>query len=338
MRYCYLAYGLEVETSSRIEALEFVHTQPAKIDIHFEDGPEPEWARELLRLPGRIVKRRPQPEKDAEPSFVLTQLGAEQGFQLAYSDGVRFVTNGEGTRVWGTYQPPMAREELAVYFLGPVMGFLLRRRHITCLHSSAIEYQGRAICLCGEAGFGKSTTAAALALRGLPVVAEDIVPLHETGEQFLAVPGYPRVCLWPESVQMLLGSEDALPVITTGWEKRYLPLDGQKARFARQELPVALVYVFGARAGDSNTPRIELLPAREAALELVRNTYMNWVLGSAQRATEFDSICRLVEQVSVRRIVPHESPEKIGQLCDLILQDAEAFLSSGKSAQASIHR
>lgn len=326
-----------MESTSRIEALSCDPGTFAKIDLRFEDGPEPDWVRGLLSLPRKIIKRRLQPAEDAEPSFHLTQLGEEQGFELAYSDGTRFVSNREGTRLWGAYQPPMAAEDLAVYFLGPVMGFLLRRRHITCLHSSAIEVQGHAISLCGEAGFGKSTTAAALALRGYPVVAEDIVPLHEVGKRFLAVPGYPRVCLWPESVQMLLGNEEALPLITTGWEKRYLALDGQRARFAAQELPLALIYVFGSRAADSNAPRIEILPAREAALELVRNTYMNWVIGSEQRATEFDSVCRLVERVSVRRIVPHENPGRIGELCDLILSDAEAALPSEKSAPERLH-
>jgi hypothetical protein len=334
--YCYRAYGLAVESTSRIEALLCVPATPAKIDVRLEDGPEPAWVRSLLVLPRKTVKRRLQPAEEAEPSFVLTEFGEQQGFELAYSDGVRFLTNGEATQVWGTYPPQIAAEEFAVYFLGPVMGFLLRRRHITCLHSSAFELHGRAICLCGEAGFGKSTTAAGLALRGLPVVAEDVVPLQETGRGFVAVPGYPRVCLWPESVQMLLGSEDALPLISTGWEKRYLALDGHRAQFAASVLPLSLIYVFGLRAGDAHAPRIEALPAREAVLELVRNTYMNWVLGSEQRASEFDSVCRLVGRVAVRRIVPHESPEKIGELCDLILNDAGAFLLAGKSVTETL--
>jgi len=339
--HCYLAYGLEVECSSRIEALQCVPSHAGNIDLQFEDGPEPPWVTALVGLPKKIIRRRPGPEEpveDAEPAFVLTQLGDEQGFELAYSDGVRFVTDGAGRRLWGTYRPPMAPEEFAFYFLGPVMGFLLRRRHITCLHSSAIEVQGRAISLCGEAGLGKSTTAAAFALRGLPVIAEDIVPLQEEGEGFLAVPGYPCVCLWPESVQMLLGSEEALPFITTGWEKRYLALDGQRATFARQKLPVALIYVFAPRTNDSTAPRIERLSPREAVLDLVRNTYMNWVIGSEQRAAEFDTLCRLVDRVQVCRIVPHAQPEKIGELCDLIRRDAEAFLSTTKSSPEPARR
>jgi hypothetical protein len=330
--YSYRAYGLEVVSSSQIQALESVPSHSEKPDLFFEDGPQPYWVRDLLSLPGKILKRKVEPADAADPSFVLTQHGDAQGFELAYSDGARFVVDGAAHRLWGTRLPSMPPEELAVYFLGPVMGFLFRRRHITCLHSSAVELHGHAVCLCGETGLGKSTTAAALALRGLPVVAEDIVVLQEAGDQFMAVPGYPRVCLWPESVQMLLGSGDALPLIAAGWEKRYLPLDGQRAKYATGKLPLGVVYVFADRVPDTTAPRIEKLSPREALLLLVKNTYMNWVLDREQRAREFETLCRLVERVAVRRIVPHAQPEKIDELCERVVQDATSFLFARRPA------
>ena len=163
------------------------------------------------------------------------------------------------------------------------------------------------------------------------VVAEDIVVLEEAGERFLAVPGYPRVCLWPESVKMLLGSEEALPLIAAGWEKRYLPLDGQRARFAADKLPLGLVYLFADRVEEESAPRIEKLSPREALLLLVENTYMNWLLSRGQRAAEFDTLSRLVQHVPVRRIVAHVRPEKLPELCQLIVQDAGEILRSGKN-------
>ena len=66
-------------------------------------------------------------------------------------------------------------------------------------------------------------------------------------------------------------------------------------------------------------PRVEKLSPREALLLLVENTYMNWLLSREQRAAEFETLCRVVEQVPVRRIVAHTQPEKLSQLCDLIV-------------------
>jgi hypothetical protein len=209
-----------------------------------------------------------------------------------------------------------------------VMGFLLRHHRITALHASAVNIAGHAVAFSGNAGYGKSTTAAALALRGRPVLAEDIVPLREGSDAFYAVPGYPRVCLWPESVASLFGAPDALPQLTPVWEKRYLPLDGVQAHFASHELPLDLIYLFAPRSRAANTPRIEELRPRPALLELVQNTYMNWLLDREQRAVEFDTLARLVKHVPIRRIVPSADPQKIGALCDLILRDAESILST----------
>jgi AcrR family transcriptional regulator len=161
----------------------------------------------------------------------------------------------------------------------------------------------------------------------LPVLAEDIMALEENGGEFHAVPGYPRVCLWSESVRMLLGRDDALPQLTPVWEKRYLELDGQRGKFAPTKLPLGILYLFAARSDDQNAPRVEKISPREGLLQLVQNTYMNWVLDREQRGKEFDTLCRLVQRVPVRRIVPHSKPEKLAGLCDLILRDASAILS-----------
>jgi len=326
--YSYRAYGLEIRSSTRLTGLELAPSQAQQADLCFETGAEPEWVHSLLSLPGKILNRKLEPPGIAEPSFSLTEYGEEQGFELAYSDGARFVADGAATRLWGACTAPLTLEDLQVYLLGPVMGFLLRRRNVLCLHSSAVEFQRRAVCLCGDAGQGKSTTAAALALRGLPVIAEDIVALQESAGRFYAVPGYPRVCLWPESVRLLLGSESALPLLTPTWEKRFLPLDQQRANFAKEKTAIGVIYVFADRVAGDQAPRIERLSAREALLELVRNTYMNWVIGRGQRASEFEALSRLVQQSSVQRIVPHARPEKMGELCDLILRDAERQFSA----------
>lgn len=337
MSFFYNFYGLGLESSSVISGLDTVPAGTCKIDLRLEEGLQPEWVRALLSLPGKILNQKLEPPGTAEPSFILTQHGEEEGFDLAYSDGARFVVDGLANRIWGSYRPPLTAEDMTVYFLGPIMGFVLRRRKTTCLHSSGVELHGHAICFCGDAGYGKSTTAAALALRGYPVIAEDIVALEQLSDRFLAVPGYPRVCLWPESVQMLLGSADNLPLITPTWEKRYLPLDGRRARFAGGKLPLGLVYVFADRLDDASAPRIETIGSPEAVLQLVQNTYMNWVLGREQRAEEFDVLCRLVEQVAVRRIVPHAQPEKLSELCDLIVQDAGEYLAARAHSSASVH-
>ena len=326
MSYSYRAYGFGIHSTIQIAGPEAANACSGDHPLEVEAGPEPAWVKRATKAQGRVVCHLPAGERTGDPSFVLTEHGDADGYELSYSDGTRFVVNGTADHVWGTYEAPLTNEDLATYFLGPVMGFLLRRKHITCLHASGVELHGRAVLLCGDAGYGKSTTAAALALRGAAGLSEDIVPLELTKGRFWAIPGYPRVCLWPDAVAHLAGDERALPKLTSVWEKRYLPLDGVHARFSREKLPLGLVYIIVPRSATADAPRVEELRPRDSLLELVKNTYMNWLLDRQQRAEEFDVLGNLVQQVPVRRLVPHRDPRKIGQLCELIEFDARNLL------------
>jgi hypothetical protein len=325
--YSYRVYGLELYSSVIIAGLEPHSEANFQRNVQFESGPQPDWVNAGLALPGSVIVRRQAADGSIGPTLTITAHGENGCFELAYADDTRFVVSGDAARIWGTFLPPLTPEDLATYLLGPIMGFLLRLRGRTCLHASAVRIGDCGVALVGDAGFGKSTTAAALALRGVSVCSEDIVPLAEVYERFEIVPGYPRVCLWPDSVEMLLGSKDALPLLTPVWDKRYLPLDGKRAKFADENSPLGMIYLFAARSDSEGAPRVEELRPKEALLELVQNTYMNWLPDPEQRAREFDVLARLVDAVPVRRIVPHTDPRKIRELCDLIIDDAKTVVA-----------
>jgi hypothetical protein len=326
--FFYRAYGIGIRSDTSIAGLELLSGTSSEASLKFESCPPQQWVCDALKLRARVLVHRPAEQGSADPTFVLTEHGNSEYFELSYADGTTFVVNASTDRIWGKVEPPLTNEDLATYFLGPVMGFVLRRRHVTCLHASAVALCGRGVVFCGDAGYGKSTTAGALALRGVPVIAEDIVPLELTKEIIMAIPGYPRVCLWAEAVEKLAGFPEALPKLTAAWEKRYLPLDGVHGKFSGEKRPLGLIYLFGERSGAQDAPRVEEIAPREALVELVQKTYMNWLLDREQRAKEFDELGRIVSHVPVRRIIAHQNAEKIGALCELILADAGSVLGS----------
>jgi hypothetical protein len=67
---------------------------------------------------------------------------------------------------------------------------------------------------------------------------------------------------------------------------------------------------------------------REALLELVQNTYMNWLLDRDRRAEEFDELCKVVQQVPVRRVVAHTDGAELGKLCECIFEDTQKILAN----------
>lgn len=328
------AYGVNLASDTLVPGLPLRQLDSEPPDIVLSLGLEPDWVREGTSLPSHVHHPKPGRPVTDHATLTLTSFGDAQFFQLAYDDGSRFVVDSAAERLWGTCSPPLTIEDLTTYLAGPVLGFALRRRGILPLHASAARLGDHAVLLCGESEAGKSTMAASLALAGFPVLAEDISPIKEESGIFYVEPGYPRICLWPEAVQNLFGTPEALPLLTPNWEKRFLTLDGTRAKFEPQRRPLGVVYIFSPRQEEGRAPRIEDLGVRDALLGLVQNTYMNWLLDRGQRAEELDVLSRIVARVPVRRIVPHVDPARIGALRDLIVADAERLFAAQDSAAA----
>lgn len=330
MTYLYRAYGFTCLSDTPIAGF-----PPAPVasrsecpDISVELSPKPlDWVCAARDLPTRLLYRKLSAFDTADSTYTISLLGSDEFLDLSYSDGTQFIVDASSKRLWGSCSPAHSIDYLATYLRGPVMGLILRRRGVVALHASAVSFRSRAIVLCGASQSGKSTTAAALALRGTPVLCDDVTPLKVTGNRFYVEPGYAHVGLWPDAVANLLGAADALPRWTPTWEKCFLALDGEKGKFADQPQFLGAIYLLAPRASQIDAPRIERVGCREALLELVQNTYMNWLLNRPQRAAEFDLLSKLVMRVPVRRIVPHVDAAQIPALCDLISADVEALLA-----------
>lgn len=332
MRYFYRSYGLTIESDRCIQALPPIPGDMPSPDLTFVLGCMPAWVKEACTLPLTSSRARPTELLPGDATFTVSEYDSGRFYHLVYADGTRFVIDRNATRLWGEAGPGLMHDDVCVYLLGPVMGFVLRQRGLTCLHASAVSVHGRAIALVGAAGAGKSTTAAALALRGWPVLCEDVCALERVDAQFQVRPAYPRVCLWPDSVNFLFSSRDALPLIVDGWEKRFLALDGSRAYFAGDDSPLAAVFFLASRTQADSAPRLESVSQREAVLHLVQNTYMNWLLSAEQRAAEFEVVTSLMSSVECFRIFPSADPARLTALAELIEVETLRVLGQNRYA------
>jgi len=281
----------------------------------------------LAHSPPDFFYVSPTCNEQGHPTLRVGAIADGSYFALLYADGVQFVVDRSGQEIWVDWPETSSLEDAATYLMGPVMGYVLRRRGIVSLHASAVSIDGRAIALVGEAGAGKSTTAAAFATLGYGILSDDLVPLDDRKDGFLALPGYPRINLWPDSVRALFGSEEALPRITPTWEKRFLALDREGYRFESNPLPLAAIYVLAPR--DSAAPRMsfEEQNASTALITLVKNTYVNYLMDPQMRRHEFDIVSRLVSAVSVRSVRPPDDPLRLREFCEAIATDARKQIS-----------
>lgn len=260
-------------------------------------------------------------DKMGVPDLQVWDVDHGEFLHMRYSDGVEFWLDRELATLWAHWPASSSLEDALSYLVGPILGLLLRLRGVVCLHGSAVSIHDKGVVFVGSEGAGKSTTAAAFAMHGHPVLSDDIVGLSEGGGEFQILPAYPRINLWPDSVNLLFGAPDALPVITAGWDKRCLKLgEVEGTKFEERPLPLGAIYIFGDSEPGSQES-IELISQRAALMRLVGNTYATNFLDAEQRAEEFAVLSRLIAAVPVRQINTRQAAVRPNELCMMIQQD-----------------
>jgi hypothetical protein len=290
-----------------------------RVDVSLEIGGLPDAADERERAAPPFHMSEEQDEAGI-PLRVVSRTAAGH-YRIEYCDGTHVVVDEGGARVWARGANGDV-EDTATYLLGPVLGFVLRLRGINCLHASAVAIGGRACAFVGASGNGKSSTAAAFAREGYAVMSDDVTPVRHCDGRFVAQPAYPRLRLWPESVEALFGDRETLPAIVPGWDKRFLDLAHPPFRFQREPLPLGAIYLLDASPG---APSIEPVAARDAMMSMVAESYVTYLLDRDRRASEFDFLSRLVESVPVRRLRRGEGLAGASRICELVAADVESI-------------
>lgn len=259
---------------------------------------------------------------DDPTSRVEISDGADGHTYFRYGDGTTFdVAHREPPAiVRAAIAPGQTLEDLTAYLYGPVLGFILRSWGRLALHASCVRIGDSAVLLAGDSGSGKSTTAAALAARGFPVLSDDLTALTNGASGHpIAWPSFDHLRLWSDAERIVLGSSDRLERITPTWDKRRFPLTGDV--FVTQPCPVNAIVVLGPR-GDRTKATIRTMAPPRALLTLTTLTYANYLLDRMMRAIELAQLGALVQSVPVFRAFPASGAQGIAGLCDAIVRAA----------------
>jgi hypothetical protein len=325
----YSAFGLRIQSNIEIPGFSRLSEElPADVTVTFGD------------LPARLDRRVP-PDCDAwhvsphlgrngEPSSRVWKVGDGAYFRIYYDDGTDCVVDRKGTNVWICWRAPNTFEDVVPYLQGQLLGLVQRLRGTTCLHASSIVIGQNAIAIAGPAGFGKSSTAAAFLRMGYAILADDVTPVYEEAGKFMARPAHARLWLYPDMVESLYGSSDALPQFAPSWEKRYLDLNAVGPGQPGEPKPLRAVYVLAGRANEPDRPNVGETGPHDTMLELLCNTYINHLLDPETRSWEFAILSRLQRSVPLRVIRPHGNASRIYQLCEMILENFASLEASSR--------
>jgi hypothetical protein len=333
----HLLYGLRFTSSLSIPGLLVSEgTGPTTLQIRLQ-----ERAEFTARFSGPlkdIFYTSPHSNPSGDPNLRAGMLHDGTYYGFFYSDGARFAIERQGREIWGDWPDDYSLEDASIYLIGQVINFALRLRGATSLHASSIAVGDRAIAVMGAPGAGKSTTAAAFAQLGFPILSDDVAVLEDRGSTFLVQPGYPRVNVWPDSARALFGPGEDLPQITPTWEKKYVSLDREGYRFQSNPLPLSAIYMLEVPEDAPDAPVLQEATAADAFIALVANTYLNFLLDADMRKREFEVLGRVSRAVPVRFARPGNNPSRVFEFCELIATDARRLQSQNQDPADAMPR
>jgi hypothetical protein len=320
----YQLYGLAVASDQALVGL-----APA------DDPREPDIVCHLGHLPAgfdssQLPERKPVfssriVDPQGTPILQVWRHGPGETFCFRYCEGVTFLI--EQGRIWAEWVEGVTPDFVTAALLSQVLAFVLHLRGCVCLHASSVAIEGRAVLFAGVPGRGKSSTAAAFAERGCPVLADDVSVLRPVpGRGLLALPGPARVCLWPDAAAFLYGAEaaESLPEFVPWEHKRLVRLDARPAMRSRVPVPLGGIYLLAPRTGDRSAPRIEPLEKAGGLVELLTSGFVSSTLDSQHRKREFLLQAEVARTALVRRLVPSSDPSRLDRLCELVVNDVRA--------------
>jgi hypothetical protein len=331
MQHHYGVYGITLTSDRKIPGLDAEKIAGDSIaDIHITIGTIPPDLEHLMaRLSAVYFVEPGYTQGDPEHLIVRTEPGGRY-YHFVYEDEVDFMIDILASSVWCRWKNSLTLEDVALYLLGPIIGFMLRLQGTTCLHASGVLVDQYALAITGASGAGKSTLAASFAAAGYPILTDDVLPLKIIDGQIHTQSGYSRLRLFPNSFKNQPDLPDELPLLAPGWDKCFLDLASQDYQLHRDCAPLKIIYVVDWASGNRCSPSITPMSAATAVPILAANTYCNELLSAEMRKQEFYFLSTVASTIKVKKLCPVDDMSTIPLVREMLLADIEKETMHGQ--------
>jgi hypothetical protein len=213
-----------------------------------------------------------------------------------------------------------------ILLLGEIFSIWLELQGIRTIHASATVVNDTCIAFLSTNKGGKSSLAAAFTQYGHPILTDDILPIDNRYDLFLAQPGYPAMRMWPDQAEQFVGHFEDLEIVHPGYSKRRILVGPPHfGTFCNEEKTLKVIYVPQRLSSDSDM-KIESIPKKNAFFELLQNSFTAGIveaLGLQSQRMNFFS--RMVMQVPIRRLQYPEGFYHLSHVVDAVLEDSESL-------------
>jgi len=224
------------------------------------------------------------------------------GYLLRFNKLADFFLSEKGTQITYLPKPGIPSETTHHLLLDQVIPLVINLRGGEALHVSAILTPNGVAAFAGPAGSGKSTLAGALFNRGYPMVSDDCLALMEKNKGIYAIPAYPGLRLWGDTLDYLFGDKGSHKSVAHYTDKRRLEIEKITGTYCTEPQSLKRLYTIADSTvvnGKVNV-LIERLSSQESFMALVKCAFRLDITDPHMLKRQFHFLERAASRISVR--------------------------------------
>ncbi len=240
--------------------------------------------------------------KDADRQVWLRLADRGEDYLLRFPDQGDFLISRDGSDIRCRPLPGTPESTIRHLFLDQVVPMVLSRQESLVLHASAVLAPQGVIAFVGKSGQGKSTLAACFGQSGFRLLSDDYLVLRKRADDWVAIPSYPGVRLWPESSDGIFSVAPESAEIAHYTDKRRVS-DPALVPFAEGPSALRCLYFLNDE-GETFPPGPAILPLRprEAFMKLVSCAFTLDVRDKACLEGQFEAIGQITRELPCFRL------------------------------------
>ncbi|HTH00935.1 MAG TPA: hypothetical protein VL882_11770 [Vicinamibacterales bacterium] len=299
-------YGLRIRTPWPVRGLSAA------------DGPwDVEFVANRPDVLARAASRVPDEQRNRWAQYAALPDGSAY---RRWSNLFEFLVTADARHIYAQTLTDVDNEAMLAYLLVDALSFSMVRLGWEPLHATAVATDHGVVGFLGNSGDGKSTLAALLLQQRCKLVTDDMLVLVRDRETWLAQPGPPRLKLYRDMADHILGVAPGRIAMNPDTTKLIVPLDTDDC--TAEPHPLRALYVLRSVGEDrSSALRIEQLSPAAAFPRVLAHTAGHYPSEIARLQRQFEFTTTLVREIPVKTLSYPREKAEMARLRDAVLAD-----------------
>jgi hypothetical protein len=235
----------------------------------------------------------------------LSFAKVDGGYLLRFNELADFLVNNDGNEIVFTPKHDVPTNTIQHLLLDQVIPLVINLKGGEAIHASAVLMHFGVLAFAGPTWSGKSTVAGNFLKLGYPLLSDDCLVLMEKDGGIYAVPAYPGLRLWKDSVSCLFGDNGTHESVAHYTEKLRLDFKNRPTTFCSEPKLLKRLYTIADSSEAKRKPDIviEPLSPQESFMALVRCAFRLDITDHNMLTRQFHFLERVASRVSVRRLI-----------------------------------